>query len=87
MAQPGTQTRNGASGFLRADEGGNHLGFQGAEGLRVAEEAGHADQQIASEPLDLLGVFAQEGEVVRDVDRSGSVPCTAPSGRLSIFLR
>ena len=54
-------------GLLGADEGSNHLGFQGLERLGVAEEVGHADQQVAEKLLDFVGVLAQEGKVVGDL--------------------
>ena len=67
VAQPGTQTRNGASASFASNERGDDFRLQSAEGVRVAEETGHAYQEIASELLDLLRMFAQVGKVVRDV--------------------
>ena len=32
----------------------------------IAEESGHANQEIARELLDIIGMFAQVGEVFRD---------------------
>ena len=34
------------------------LAFEGLEGLRVAEEVGHADQQVAQQRLGLFGSVA-----------------------------
>ena len=63
----GDPDAQGRVGILRLDERGDDFRLQSLEGVRVAEEPGHADQQIAGELLDLLGMFAQVGEVFRDV--------------------
>ena len=62
MAQPGTQTRK-ARCRARLQQCGQGLVGQHLEGLRVAEEVGHADQQFAEEHVDLVGILLQIADV------------------------
>ena len=70
-------------GILCLDERGDDFRRQSAECVRVAEETGHPYQEIASEPLDLFGMFSQVGEVFRDVIEvaQSHAPCQPPPER------
>ena len=50
-------------GIPGLDERDQRLGLQGLQGLRITEEAGHADEQVANQLLDFVGMFAQVGDV------------------------
>jgi hypothetical protein len=56
---------------LPADEIGDHLLLQQLEGLRVTEEAGHVDQQVLGEKIELTGILPQHVEIPTDVIDSG----------------
>ena len=59
VAQPATQTRSGASRGSRSQQLGQDLLLEHREGLLVAEEAGHADEQIAIEHVELVAIALQ----------------------------
>ncbi len=51
---------------MSRQQGRDDLLFQLLPGRRVAEEAGHADQKLLGEQLDLLGVLAQKPDISGD---------------------
>ena len=65
---------------LRVDQVGNHVALEVQERLRVAEEAGDADEQITVERVELVGVVAEVAGVALEVIEPGHAqPALDPS--------
>ena len=75
VAQPVTQARSGWLGVF-SRTGRDHLLFEELPGLGVAKEAGHGDQQVPEQGVDLGRVGLQEPQVILHV---GEVPESHPA--------
>ena len=65
MEQPGFHTRRGLPCRPLLEQAGNRLLLEEVEQPRIAEEVGHADQQLLVEQLDFLRVLLEETNIAR----------------------